>query len=401
MRRLLFCLLAAVAALVAGCSDETAPATTTPVDDLGVVDLTARVDPSVQTFLIEALTRPPAGPIELIGANVVTDADSLTVAVDVVIHNLGDTPLPAPAFVWVRELRPREVVVANADVQDGRRAGFDYSASLGDDAVLSPGETSGVRTWVFRVPALAPFQFSARAEFGETAAGAHLGGRCYLDRDRDGRPSPGEPPLPGGRVVVDGPDGRRLEAPVGPRGHYAVPIDVVGLWSVRYQPPQDGLIITTANPLQVVLLAGPDGGPQSHDHADFGACPPDSVPPCRGIAFSDSSVAVLQREPWLLGGLRLEGDRLILVAGYSGCQPHHRFRLFMAGEFLESDPVQANLAPVHATAEDCDAAFQHEFCFDLGPLCRAYHRAYGRPGVVQLVVHDFQGEQHRLELMVP
>jgi len=61
------------------------------------------------------------------------------------------------------------VSVVNADLVSRRQGcrpwGFDYSAVLGVDFVLAPGETSQVKTWVFQLSRIESFGFSCEFDF--------------------------------------------------------------------------------------------------------------------------------------------------------------------------------------------------------------------------------------------
>jgi hypothetical protein len=223
-----------------------------------------------------------------------------------------------------------------------------------------------------------------------------MSGICFRDENRDGTLDPTERRLEGGRVVARGPEGRELVAQADSVGRWTVPVDVAGLWSVRYTPPViDGgtWVFTTPNPLSVVMVPGPDGLPVNFDRADFGAVTIPFGAPCPQVAVTDSLPPNLPDEPWQLLNGGVDGDFLRLQVGFSGCEPNHPFAVFMRDGFMESNPVQARLELRHLLAEDCDAAWTQGLCFDLAPIRRAYIAAYGQPGVVLLHLSDPQGHQ--------
>jgi hypothetical protein len=415
-----FCLaLALVLALnLAGCSDDA----TTPSSSgasVGSSLLAGSIDPS-GTFLLEAVSDTvPVGQepvqIQLLGRNLAVDPDSAMVSLEVAIQNLGGLPLHAPAQVWVGDFVPPSVWVANADIMplasplsgslEGPPVrpedqadpppywyGFDYSELLGEDGILEPREISGYKTWVFRMDELQPFSFAVRAEFGLTPDRPQLGGLVFEDLNRNGRHDPEEPPLPGRIVSIDPPEGDPLTVHVGVDGRYAMPVELPGLYRLQLflldMGPTTSPIpveFTTPNPLEVLLVPGPDGVPLSYLDANFGVFfgpPPDSLP---RVILTPQPPQELQSAPYLLARGRLDGNILRLRVGYSGCQPDHPFRLFMAGGFMESAPVQANLVLVHDDlGEECDAAFERSLSFQLGPIRRAYTVTYGDSGPIRL-----------------
>ncbi|MCA9719715.1 MAG: hypothetical protein KC468_33920 [Myxococcales bacterium] len=73
----------------------------------------------------------------------------------------------------------------------------------------------------------------------------------------------------------------------------------------------------------------------------------------------------------------LNGDTLTLMIGYSGGCEEHAFGLCWDGLFLESEPVQVNLALAHDGMGDaCEAFVMEEIALDLTPLKQAYQDAY-------------------------
>jgi len=419
---------------VGGCSESTAPAG----GEAEEVDAQAEIsfDPAGDTFVIRSLTqddpeRPGRAHLELIGSDLQVDPEAQTVSLEVVLRNLGSEPLRAPCLVWIRRLLPSEVTVANSDVAEfeipvsrpdgwplGGKAfqtdppdttvdppprphayGFDYSETFGDDEILEPDETSAARTWIFNVPGLTPFSFQVVVRPGSGPEGPIIAGSCYLDQNRNGRREVHEPPVRG-RVMLQPPEGESLVAGTDDRGRYHFPVTNVGLYEVAFQPIVSHFVevhFTTPNPLQVVLTPGPDGQLQGFGQAHFGVFfrePPQGPPP---VQFTERSVSEVESDPYQLERIELRGDILQLRVGFGGCQPDHPFTLYMAGGFMESYPVQANLVLVHDDLDEpCDAAFVRELAFDLGPIRRLYVAGYGEPDVIILRFWDYEGEIHTL-----
>jgi hypothetical protein len=182
-----------------------------------------------------------------------------------------------------------------------------------------------------------------------------------------------------------------------------VPLERPGLYEVRFESYAMTPLpvwLTTPNPLSVVIPAGPDGEPRSWLNADFGVAP-GGLPPPPGdvIGFTDLRPVALHREPWQFLGADVAAARLLLQVAFSGCQPEHRFSLWMSGGFAESSPPRANLTLVHETQEECDAAFTSEKAFDLTPLCARYVEQFG-PGPLVLVLHDTDGSTREIPMIV-
>lgn len=402
------CLLLALAALLAGCSDSSAP-------DKAAGNL---LDPGTGTFSLKDVTVPgPDGTLVLLrleGSDLVTDVEEGTVSLSVRVVNLSAETVQPPLVVWISALQPSTVVPLNADfaypgpltdpavaVTDTAGWGFDYTALLAGRP-LPPGEATPGRTWTFADPDLLPFSFAARIETGAFEGQARLAGRLFFDLDRDGVPAASEPPYLAGGVQVTAPGGITSWASPGPDGWWEAPISAAGLYEVLFVSMEMGpwpVPLTTPNPRQVVVTTGPDGGLQSWRGGHFGVArdlPP--PPPLTGvIGFTDRPPSRLHRAPWLLLDYAVRGPRLNLHVGFSGCQPDHAFSLWMSGGFMESMPPRASLTLVHETEEECDAAFTSALGFDLMPLYARYIRSYGH-GPLILVLHGPDGFTQEIEL---
>ncbi len=76
---------------------------------------------------------------------------------------------------------------------------------------------------------------------------------------------------------------------------------------------------------------------------------------------------------------KIDGDRLEVTLGYSGCSPHHH-DLLIGGAFLESFPVQVEFRFAPIVVQHCEAFFETRFAYDLTPLKIAYQNAYRTKG---------------------
>lgn len=391
----------------AACSDSTTPET--PDGVLGNAHLEGNLDPEAGTFVLKTidLTNPEGPPVrvQLIGSEMVTNPDLESVELMVSLRNLHNAPLYAPAMITLKEFQPEGVMVLNADFMlpiygpggnpiGGDVYGFDYSDLLGEDGELEPGETSEGKLWRFYSPQLGSFAFGAEGEFGLAPNLARLGGICFNDDNQNGLMDADESPLPLGAVSIETPGGDHLEAWVQESGRWSVHVFEPGLYTVHFDPLVDTfapVAFSTPNPLQVILTSNPDGTLQGFLDANFGMYT-DLEPGYPLIQFSDEPADSLHFELWDLQGAHIvDGHFLQMEVGFSGCQPDHPFSLYMTGGFMESNPVQVNLVPVHDLAEDCDAYFTDTKVFNLWPLREQFLDYYG-PGVLLLNIVEFDGD---------
>jgi hypothetical protein len=390
--------------LLAGCSD-----TTVPAADNGNL-----LDPGAGTFALKDIEVPGPGGLPVLlrleGSELRSDPAAGTVSLSVQVRNLSGEAVSAPLIVWLSDLQPAGVRPLNADrtrpvdgvepydtEPDSTVYGFDYTELLGG-ASLPDGEATPAKTWIFADPSLAAFSFAARVECGAFTGRARLGGQLFIDVDGNGRPSLGEPPFLAGGVQVSGPGGVVAWSSPDDSGHWELPIVEPGLYEITFQSLSMTplpVLLTTANPLNVVITAAPDGSLQSYLEAHFGIergwLPP--LPPMT-VGFTDRRPADLHLAPWFLLEAGAQGSSLELLVGFSGCGPQHDFSLWMSGGFTETSPPRAHLTLVHETMEACAAAFTDTLRFDLAPLYARYARQYGS-GPLVLVLHgpdDFTRE---------
>lgn len=396
-------------ALLAGCSESTDPAET-PADGLA----SGAVDPAAGRILFKTvvLDMPPVGRarLELLGSDMILDPDGQHIDLTVRVRNAGDAALPGALWIWLEDFVPPEVSVANADTTQPPQPSllpvmpwafaFIYNEEFGADGVLEPGEVSAARVWRFRTMEQEPFGFGLRLERGSDPDGPAISGRCFWDEDRDGVPDRGEPALFPGRVRVVAPDGAMAEMFIDERGGYRYPLTAAGLYTVSYHQDFETfapIVFSTPNPRHVVITAGADGDLLGFHGAHFGAhnLYEPGPPPVR---FTDLPADSLHQVDFRLLDADLDvGDILELDLGFSGCDDDHMFSLWMSGGFMESNPVQVNLVPVHETDQACQAAFRRTRSFDLAPLRARFREAYGDGAHEMLVnISDTGGTTIRL-----
>ncbi len=395
--------------LLGGCSSSTGPDPSG--SNTSVPAFSGEVDPLGSAFVLARVEQADPGRpgiiVDLIGSNLRVDADLETVSLDVAIRNESSEPLFGPLVVWLGQFVPDAVRPINADFVESDSTGevgpfpygYDYTSLLGDHRVLEPRETSGRRTWSFHDPGLPPFRFAARVEASSAPVGAHISGVVFLDTNQNGAFDPDERPLGAGVVQITRPGGETDMAHPNETGRYAFRIAAPGLYTLSFSAPFSGPseCYTTPNPLQVVVLSGPDGRLQSVDDADFGY----DRRPCHGdiapAVMTDLEPGDIEQDPYDLRALSLRGDILVLRVGFSGCQPEHPFTLYVSKNFMESYPVQtwALLAHDNLGEDPCDAYWEKTLVFDLSPLREAYVAAYGGPDLIWVRFRDFSGDEQR------
>jgi len=399
---------------LSACSDSTELAEN--IGDRAATAGEGTINPNAGTFILKIFDSPPPGggpavPVQLVGSNLVVAPGSGVVSIDVALGNLHSEPLFAPAVIWLSELVPPHVEVLNPDLVrnpggpdpdylNGEvQHGFDYTEFFGEDGVLGPGETSEPKTWSFLVGDGISFSFAARAEFSMVPDLPRIAGFCWFDENHDGVPEPHENPLEFGYVNVRFPNGDQTGVWVGPGGHYSLPVEDAGLYQLHFDPMIDTFVpigFSTPNPLEVLLTPGPDGRPNSFLHANFGIFT--QLPGMHVIQFTNESPDSLQVGSYQLIDVCIEPPMFLKAhVGFSGCSPEESFSLFMTGGFMESSPPQANIVLRKDWESDCDAVWNEEIRFDLGPLAHRYLESYG-PGSLILNLHDAAGDVHLLEV---
>ena len=395
---------AAVLVLLLGsCSDPTEPSGT---DADGGAHFGGMIAPNSSTFVLERMETPVPGRepirIELLGSNLQIDAATERVTLDVAIRNAGAATLYRPAWVAVGCF-DRSVTIVNADFIHRRPGcrnwGFDYSASFGEDGALLSGETSLVKPWTFHDPGLEPFAFSTEAHVSFEPDHPRISGVIFTDGNRNGVRDPYEDPFEFSGVVVRTPRGALITQKAGEDGSYAVHIEETGLYTVNFQltvlcdrRPPSCFCLTTPSPLQVLILPGPDGTPQSYEKADFGVVGYDCNDPYPSVILTGARPEEIPQDFYHLLEAKLSGDTFVLRVGFSGCSADHPFTLYAGRGFMESNPVATWMILAHDDRDEpCDAYFERTLQFDLYPILREHIREYGRTGVVRLDFRDWLG----------
>ncbi|MBT8401117.1 MAG: hypothetical protein KJO98_11620 [Rhodothermia bacterium] len=411
-------ILIVVALFAVGCSDNVGPDADNPTDGIGL--FSGEIDPSTGSILLKTLevegTDAVPVRIELHGRFVRDRTPEGSIGLAVAVRNVDSKALYATAELVLTDFRP-ETVTPHFDFADwiicptttggdttgvgtttGCGFGYVYSELLGDDGVLSPGETSGEKLMVFVNPNNVSFSFNVEARFGMQPNRPRIAGVFFSDHNGNGVRDPNEPPFGGGWVNVTGPGIDSVTVGVGADGTYSIGVREPGLYNLWAVPPPTFAPVepTTSNPLEVVLLPGPNGLPQSFLHADFGWV---NAPLTRPVWFISGSLDSLALDPYSLIDISLSGRVLNLHVGFSGCSPDHPLQLYMVDGFMESFPVQARLVLDHDDrGELCAAWFQQRVAFDLQPIVDEYVKSYGQLDPIILNFEASDGSVHSIEM---
>ncbi len=96
------------------------------------------------------------------------------------------------------------------------------------------------------------------------------------------------------------------------------------------------------------------------------------------------------KDAFELNEAAITADTLAVKVSYSGGCRDHQFTLVASGAFMESDPVQLNVALAHNANDDpCEAWITEGYLFDLAPIKALYQKAYRQDsGTIVLQLKD-------------
>lgn len=108
-----------------------------------------------------------------------------------------------------------------------------------------------------------------------------------------------------------------------------------------------------------------------------------------GTVISDDDTVSTDKwgkDAFELNEAAITGDTLAVVVSYGGGCRDHQFTLVASGTFMESDPVQLNVALAHNANEDpCERWVTEGYLFDLTPIKALFQKAYQQDsGVIVL-----------------
>ncbi len=198
------------------------------------------------------------GRIELWAYNLASNADSGTVSFDAALVNGSDALVGPPVRFVITGIMPDGVNVLNPDGYD--REGhpyFDFSRAFGNDGVLTPGEKSEIKRFVFHTGVPKTFAIAYRFDFSWDLPGKSVSGVVFYDFNRNGERDSCEAGIQNVWVHLysNNPDGSGIHRSVhsGESGLYAFFGLDDGVYTVQTTPPFH-FVHTTPNPVIVTLI---------------------------------------------------------------------------------------------------------------------------------------------------
>lgn len=294
---LLAAALAAALGLFFSCDNN--PSTPSSQGDLSG---SAKIEPGVGgSVMLGAVTDTvaPYGRIEVWATNIAFNGETGMVTFDVKLVNLTRRTLTPSIHFVITDIRPDDVSVVDFDgsSQDGFPF-YDFSDMLGEDGVLSPGESTGLVTMTFHTVTARSFAIGFRIEFGTIVGDGVIGGVVFRDDNKNGerercdRCEPGIPGItvvlvpmpngggdPGDSTVTEPHPGNSLVTQTDADGVYSFRGLREGAYMVRVIVSPERWEVTSTNPLMVTLVKGPDGHVQSFLEGHFGLYPLYTPPP--------------------------------------------------------------------------------------------------------------------------
>jgi hypothetical protein len=250
--------------LVAGCGTDDRP-----TDPAGR-SLGATINPGHRAFRIAVFAPSAGGDVVLDGIDLRFDSERGEVSCRAAVVNITDHPLYAPLELVITDLLPDRVGLVGADRRTGGGEPLvDFSAAMGEDGILAPGEASQRVPMVFADPARAPIVLGAVLNLGIGPPHGAVGGVVFSDQNPNGRRDRGEPGIPGIPVALLEGEKVIAETRTDPNGRYVFLNLHPGLHAVRKGAPD--LELVTPNPLHVALVPVANGQAKSCLSADF-AC---------------------------------------------------------------------------------------------------------------------------------
>ena len=152
----------------------------------------------------------------------------------------------------------------------------------------------------------------------------------------------------------------------------------------------DSTDVITANPDTVgtdstdVITANPDTSGKGMDPGQSGI-----------LAFAGTEDAAEEwgADRFQLTAATITGDTLAVTVSYSGGCQDHQFTLVASASFLESDPVQLEVALAHnANADLCRAWLTEDYLFSLVPIKERFQSQYQDSGRIVLQLEDAPDE---------
>jgi hypothetical protein len=268
MSRLIFLLMILSALMIglAACSDDT----TTPQGGGGdVAEGTLTPDGPGFEIELELASGPDSlhrGPFLLRGGIPVWAAVFQGLVVELTVTNNGEVSYAEPVSIHFFRMIPDSTLILNSP-DDSPSFTFEFA---NDDGVWTPGEESLPLMVVFSAEPGQSVGFNAHIGLGGPV-GLYLGGKVWLDTNRNGVIDPDERGLGGIPLVADDGSDQEILRQVftAPNGTFGFHNLDRGTWEIRVLTVPDGLESTTPSNLHV-LLTHPGGVIGGFTEADFG-----------------------------------------------------------------------------------------------------------------------------------
>lgn len=275
--------LAALAFILLSCDHQ--PTTIDEALPASGLSGTGTIDPGAAGAVLlgsvsDSVTAP--GGLEIWASNIAFDASTGIVSFDAALVNRSRRIIPPPIRFVIVRIAPPDVAAVDFDGVSGDGFPFhDFSGTLGGDGVFSPGERTDSVTMKFHTVTARSFAIGFRIDLGPPAGEGVVGGVVFRDDNQNGELDrcarcdetgvPGitvalEKPLSTGEVVT-------LITRTNESGEYRFAGLGEGVYRVFVAPPGDLWRITSASPLLVTLVKGPDGRVRSFLGANFGLFP--------------------------------------------------------------------------------------------------------------------------------
>jgi hypothetical protein len=248
---------------------------------------TGDIDPGAGgSFLLGTVSDTTFAPghIEVWAMDVAFDPATGIVSFDVELQNCMRTDIHPPIHFVITRIIPRDIAVLEFDgtSADGFPY-YDFSGALGDDGILEAGGRTERVTMKFHTVEPRSFAIGFRIDLRAHSPGGMIAGVVFRDDNRDGirnRCHLCEPGIPGIVVALEKPlDDVILLVRTDANGEYRFGNLRAGVYKVFVEVSPQSWEVTSANPLLVTLVSGPDGEVQDFLGADFGLFPLQPRPP--------------------------------------------------------------------------------------------------------------------------
>ena len=272
--------------LIFSCSDDsTRPSSTSLMDGRGDIDPETGGD-----FLLATVDMGPGfgGIVEVWAYDLAVESDSV-IGFDLAIVNATGIDIPPPMLFVITSIVPNAVTCANPDGQTpDLEPFFDFGDDMGEDNLLSPGESTARVHVRFACPEPMAFSLGFRLVLGEVPSDGMIAGIVFKDANENGvldGDERGIPGVPVELVIGFGDSNQTTLAILGQTdrsGKYEFAYLPAGVYRITALI-DPWVRFTTSNPLLVTLVELPDGRVSSFLEAHFGVAGMIPPPPSYAV----------------------------------------------------------------------------------------------------------------------